>query len=157
MLFPLFLAFFCVNIASAKTFTYLCKGGDVTYSIAKQKEDFFLVVTFSTDETRFMSDPKLLIRTFKNEVISLSGRSIGDGAKSFGVAVGNIVVPISKVVSTAQFPMSIDQLEKLNDGIKKIRIEVSPVNHEKEYKKDKFGAKLFKQYQIMRAQKDEEF
>lgn len=59
------------------------------------------------------------------------------------MVIGNIVYPITEINSTAQFLITPQQFELLKDGVAKIRISMTPMNHEKSFKKDKIGKKLY--------------
>ena len=76
-------------------------------------------------------------------VITLNGVNIGNGSQSAGMVIGNIVYPITEINSTAQFLITPQQFELLKDGVAKIRISMTPMNHEKSFKKDKIGKKLY--------------
>jgi len=44
----------------------------------------------------------------------------------------------------------------LNEGVAKIRLSMTPMNHERTFKKDKIGKKLY-QFYLKEKQKDENF
>lgn len=80
----------------------------------------------------------------------------GNGSQSTGVISGNIVIPITEISSTAQFRITPRQFEILNEGVAKIRLSMTPMNHERIFKKDKIGKKLY-QFYLKEKQKDENF
>ena len=88
----------------------------------------------------------MLIRTYKDEVIKLEGKHINDGSETGGIVSGNIVIPVTEISTTAQFKITDEQIEKLQDGVAKIRITAIPMNHERTFKKDKIGKKLYKYF-----------
>lgn len=50
-----------------------------------------------------------------------------------------VVIPITEISSTAQFWITPQQFEILNEGVAKIRLSMTPMNHERTFKKDKIG------------------
>jgi len=96
------------------------------------------------------------IRTFSGKYLELKGTVIGNGSQSAGIISGNVVIPITEISSTAQFRITSQQFEILNEGVAKIRLSMTPMNHERTFKKDKIGKKLYQFYQ-KEKQKDENF
>ena len=104
----------------------------------------------------FLSDPTMKIRTFSGKYLELKGTVIGNGSQSAGIISGNVVIPVTEISSTAQFWIIPQQFEILNEGVAKIRLSMTPMNHERTFKKDKIGKKLYQFYQ-KEKQKDENF
>ena len=104
----------------------------------------------------FLSDPTMKIRTFSGKYLELKGTVIGNGSQSAGIISGNMVLPITEISSTAQFEITPQQFEILNEGVAKIRLSMTPMNHERTFKKDKIGKKLYQFYQ-KEKRKDENF
>lgn len=96
------------------------------------------------------------IRTFTGIVLELQGTVLGNGSQTTGIVCGNIVLPVTEIISTAQFWITPEQFEILNDGIEKIRLTMTPMNHERTFRKDKIGKKLY-QFFLKEAQKDDNF
>ena len=96
------------------------------------------------------------IRTFDDEVITLKGVVIGSGSQSAGIISGNIVIPITEINSTAQFSITPEELKMLNNGVSKVRLSMTPMDHEHAFKKDKIGKKIYQFYLNAKA-KDESF
>jgi len=88
----------------------------------------------------------MLLKTFDGEIIKLHGTAINVDSQSTNHTSGNMN-------STAQFIATPAQLESLKKGISKIRLSTSPIEHEREFKKDKIGKKL---YQLFLKQKDKD-
>ena len=131
------------------------EGCDMKYSVAKQDTSYYIVATANSDNLRFLSESTMKIRTFNDEVITLSGILIGNDSKTAGFIYGNFVIPITDKSSTAQFKITPQQFEVLKNGVSKIRISMSPINHERTFKKDKIGGKLYKFYLKAKAQDDD--
>lgn len=94
------------------------------------------------------------IRTFNDVVITLTGTAIGNGSQSAGIVSGNIIIPVTEISSTAQFIVSPEQFESIKNGIAKIRLDMTPMNHERTFKKDKIGMKLYQFYLKAKSQDD---
>ena len=148
-------------IAKAQTIGYTYKalaaeGCTMKYSVAKQGTEYSIVATVRSDRMTFLSNPTMKIKTFSGEFLELKGALIGNGTQSAGIISGNMVLPITEISSTAQFEITPQQLEILNEGVAKIRLSMTPMNHERTFKKDKIGKKLY-QFYLKEKQKNENF
>lgn len=132
------------------------EGCNMKYSVAKQDTMYSIVATVRSDRMNFLSEPTMKIRTFSGKYLELKGTVIGNGSQSAGIISGNIVIPVTQISSTAQFRITPQQFEILNEGVAKIRLSMTPMNHERTFKKDKIGKKLYQFYQ-REKQKDENF
>ena len=132
------LLLFCIILglnAKAQTVGYTYKalaaeGCNMKYSVAKQDTIYSIVATVRSDRMNFLTEPTMKIRTFRGKYLELS--------------------------STAQFRITPQQFEILNEGVAKIRLSMTPMNHERTFKKDKIGKKLY-QFYLKEKQKDENF
>lgn len=138
---------------SAKTVGYTHKiltreGCNVKYSVAKQDTSYYIVVTVKAEGSGilFLNSPRMKFRTFNDEVITFEGIVIGDGSISGGLISANVVIPLVETSSTAQFKVTPSQFEKIKDGIAKVGLSTTPINHEHKFKKDKIGKKLYQLY-----------
>ena len=104
----------------------------------------------------FLSEPTMKIRTLSGKYLELKGTVIGNGSQSAGIISGNVVIPVTEISSTAQFRITPQQFEILNEGVAKIRLSMTPMNHERTFKKDKMGKKIYLSNQ-KEKQKDENF
>ena len=132
------------------------EGCNMKYSVAKQDTIYSIVATVRSDRMNFLSEPTMKIRTFSGKYLELKGTVIGNGSQSAGIISGNVVIPVTEISSTAQFRITPQQFEILNEGVAKIRLSMTPMNHERTFKKDKIGKKLYLSYQ-KEKQKDENF
>ncbi len=135
---------------------FAAEGCSMKYSVAKQDTCYLIVATVRSDRMNFLAEPTMKIRTFTGKYLELQGSVIGNGSKSAGVISGNIVIPITEIISTAQFRITPQQFEVLNEGVAKIRLSMTPMNHERTFKKDKIGKKLY-QFYLKEKQKNENF
>lgn len=156
----LFLLCMCFGlIAQAQTVGYTYKalaaeGCNMKYSVAKQGTEYSIVATVRSDRMAFLSNPTMKIKTFTGEYLELKGTVIGNGSQSAGIISGNIVLPVTEISSTAQFRITPQQFEILNEGVAKIRLSMIPMNHERTFKKDKIGKKLYQFYLKEKSQDD---
>lgn len=146
---------------SAQTVGYTYKalaaeGCSMKYSVVKQDSLYYIIATVRSDRMNFLKESTMKIRTFKNDVMTLNGVVIGNGSETGGVVIGNMVVPVTTISSSAQFSITPEQMEKLNDGVCKIRLSMTPMDHERTFKKDKIGSKLYQLY-LKAKSKDDDF
>lgn len=155
---------FCVALVintKAQTVGYTYKalaaeGCNMNYSVSKQDTIYSIIATVRSDRMTFLNEPTMKIRTFTGKYLELKGTVISNGSQSAGIISGNIVIPVTEISSTAQFWITPQQFEILNEGVAKIRLSMAPMNHERTFKKDKIGKKLYKFY-LKEKQKDEDF
>ena len=158
LIFFVSLALVCNSFAQTVGYSYklLAKEGcEMKYSVAKQDTSYYIVATVKSDNMRFLSEPTMKVRTFNDEVITLSGVLIGNDSETAGFIYGSFVIPITEKSSTAQFKITPQQFEVLKNGVSKIRLSMSPMNHERTFKKDRIGGKLYKFYLKKKTQDDD--
>ena len=117
----------------------------------EQDTTYYIIVTVKSDRLIFLNKSTMLFKTFKGNVIELKGELMGNGSESAGIVSGNVVIPITEISSTAQFTATPFQFEQLKNGISKVRLSTTPIEHERTFKKDKIGKKL---YQFFIKQRD---
>ncbi len=144
---------------SAQTVKYTYKafaaeGCNMEYGVVKQDSSYFIIATVRSDRMRFLNDPTMMIRTFNDSVFTLSGVLLGNGSESAGVVYGNFVIPVTEISSTAQFSITPEQFEEIKIGISKIRLSMTPMNHERTFSSDKIGMKLYQFYLKVKSQND---
>lgn len=159
LLLWVFMSFFIYSNAYAQTVSYTyralaAEGCSVKYSVAKQDNAYFIIATVSSDRMIFLKESTMMVRTANGEVLKFNGELLDNGAISTGIVSGNMVIPVSSIISTAQFRVSPEQFELLKDGIVKVRLSTTPIEHEREFKKDKIGKKLYEFFTIHRDKVD---
>ncbi len=148
--------------ANAQTVGYSYKilakeGCNMKYSVAKQDTSYYIIATVHSDRLTFLSNPTMKLRTFNSDdVLTLPGVAIGNGSQTAGFMTGNLILPITEISSSAQFKVTPEQFEQIKYGISKIKLDMTPMNHERNFKKDKIGKKLYKYYLKAKAA-DENF
>lgn len=141
----------CAIASNAQSVSYTYKplaaeGCHVDYSTSWQEGKAYLIVSVRSDRMKYVSNPVILLKTTNGETIKLEGTPLDVSTKSAGIVSGNIVIPVQEFNATAQFPITEEQIELLNQGITKVRISLIPMNHERTFKKDKIGKKLYKAF-----------
>lgn len=155
-----FVLFFICNSAYAQTVGYTyralaAEGCSVKYSVAKQNNAYYIIATVSSDRMRFLKEPTMMVRTANGEVLKFYGELLDNGTTSIGLVSGNMVIPATMIISTAQFKVSSEQFELLKEGIVKIRLSTTPIEHERVFKKDKIGKKLYQFFTTYRDKEDD--
>ena len=148
------------NSINAQTVAYTYKtlaaeGCYIKYSVAKQDSSYYIIATVRSDRMNFLSQPTMKMRTFNDDVLEFKGVVIGNGSESTGIVSGNMVIPVTETSSTAQFKVDPSDFEKINDGVAKIRLSMTPMNHERTFKKDKIGKKLYQFFLKVKSQDDD--
>ena len=120
---------------------------NVKINLSTENDSIFLTLIFTSERQKMSDSPKLLLRLMDDTVISLDGQMLGTSNKSEGaVVIGNTAVAINHYVTEAKFSISKEQVEGLSKGVKKLRLNTSPKFHEKEWRRDKIGKKLYAKY-----------
>ena len=131
--------------AQSVSYTYkplAAQGCSVEYSAIWQEGSPYIVVAISSDRLVFNETPTMMIRTLNDELIKTEGKAITASTSQGGIIVSNVVVPVTGIRATAQFPITVEQIEMLQNGVAKVRISTIPLTHERTFKKDKIGKKL---------------
>ena len=81
------------------------------------------------------------IRTFNNKVITLEGTVIGSGSEFSGIVSGSIIISVTEITSTVQFPITPEEFELLNNDVS-VRLSMAP----KTMKKRSIKTRLEKNY-----------
>ena len=120
---------------------------NVKINLSTENDSTFLTLMLTSERLKMSDSPKLLLRLMDDSVMSLDGYMLGSTNKSEGaVMIGYTAVAINHFVTEAKFPISKEQVENLSKGVKKLRLNTSPKFHEKEWRKDKIGKKLYQKY-----------
>ena len=158
LLFAIMFVWAVLSFAQSVSYTYkplAAEGCSVMYTVAKQDSSYYIVVSIKSDRFQFLKETTMILRNFNNEVLKLEGKHIGDGSETGGIVAGNMVIPVTELSTTAQFPITPEQMEFFSKGIAKIRITAIPMNHERTFKKDKIGKKLYTYLKKLTEDKDD--
>ena len=116
-------------------------------NVITDNDSIFLNIVYTDEELKLADEPKLLLKLMDDEVISLDGQLLSNLSKSDGgVIIYGTYILSNHFISEAKFPISKEQISQFSKGIKKLRLNTSPKYHEKEWKKDKIGKKLYESY-----------
>lgn len=158
ILFAIMFVWAVLSFAQSVSYTYkplAAEGCSVMYTVAKQDSSYYIVVSIKSDRFQFLKETTMMLRNYNNEVLKLEGKHIGDGSETGGIVAGNMVIPVTELSTTAQFPITPEQMEFFSNGIAKIRITAIPMNHERTFKKDKIGKKLYTYLKKLTEDKDD--
>lgn len=158
LLFAIMFVWAVLSFAQSVSYTYkplAAEGCSVMYTVAKQDSSYYIVVSIKSDRFQFLKETTMMLRNFNDEVLKLEGKHIGDGSETGGIVAGNMVIPVTELSTTAQFPITPEQMEFFSNGIAKIRITAIPMNHERTFKKDKIGKKLYTYLKKLTEDKDD--
>ena len=158
ILFAIMFVWAVLSFAQSVSYTYkplAAEGCSVMYTVAKQDSSYYIVVSIKSDRFQFLKETTMMLRNFNNEVLKLEGKHIGDGSETGGIVAGNMVIPVTELSTTAQFPITPEQMEFFSKGTAKIRITAIPMNHERTFKKDKIGKKLYMYLKKLTEEKDD--
>ncbi len=121
--------------------------GNIQINVSTEKDSVYLTFIVTSWKYNMSDSPKVLIRFMNDEVISLDGKLLDSSIMNDGaVMIGYVAVSSNEYITEAKFPISKGQIEKFSNGIKKVRINTSPDYHEKEWRRDKIGKKLYAKY-----------
>lgn len=127
--------------------------GCTVYLYAAQEQDNtpLIVVTVQSDRLVFSEEPTMLLKTFDGTVIESHGKNINASSTPYYITSGSVAIPVNTINAMAQFPITDDEIELLKYGISKIRLTTIPIQHEKEFKVDIIGKRLYKLFQKVRS------
>ena len=121
--------------------------GNIQINVSTEKDSVYLTFIITSWKYKMSDSPKVLIRLMNDEVISLDGKLLDSSIMNDGaVMIGYVAVSSNEYVTEAKFPITKNQIEQFSKGIKKVRINTSPDYHEKEWRRDKIGKKLYAKY-----------
>lgn len=110
-------------------------------NVITEKDSIFLDLVYTDEDLMITDTPKLLLKLSDDTIFSLDGILLSNQRISDGAIIAS-----NLFVSEAKFPISRDQILQFKKGIKKLRLNTSPKYHEKEWRHDKIGVKLYETY-----------
>lgn len=148
VLFSLF--FFCFSLCLNAQVSY----GNATWgtyymqiNVVTENDSVFLNMTFTSEDRKITDHPKLLLRFMDDSLISLEGVNVSSVQKNEGgLIVHGLLLSSDYFISEAKFPISKEQISLFGKGVKKLRLNTSPKIHEKGWKRDKIGKKIYEAY-----------
>lgn len=128
------------------------EGCGVSLYAMKKGDERFIVAQLTSDRFVFADSPLLKIRTFDGNVMVLNGVALASRTEHGAVISGSVIVPYTSLNAMAQFKIEDTQIEELTKGIQKIQLSTLPIVHEKKFRRDKIGKKLYEL--LMKASDD---
>ena len=120
---------------------------NVKINVSTENDSTYLTLIITSEKLKMSDSPKLLLRMMDDTVVSLDGHLLSASNKSEGaVLIGSVAVAVNHFITEAKFPISKEQMEQLSKGVKKLRLNTSPKFHEKVWRQDKIGKKLYAKY-----------
>lgn len=104
----------------------------------------------SMEHCSIPKDGRVLIRTTDDSVVELKSLS-AEESKLHIDDVNGIMIKSARI--TGNYIVSETDLQKMFNGVKKVRMEVLPTNYEKTFKKDKVGQTLLAEYNLLKDKK----
>lgn len=140
-------------VISSHTFSQVSYGDlnwgsyNVKVNVSTENDSIFLNITYTDYHNKIVDTPKLLIRFMDDSTISLDGNLLDTSNKTYGgVVVSGVILSANHFISEIKFPILKEQMNLFNLGVKKLRLNTSPKYHEKEWKRDKIGKKLYEAF-----------
>lgn len=120
---------------------------NIKINVSTENDSIFLTLIMTSASQKMTDDPKLLLRLMDDTVISLDGRLLGSTSMADGAyMIGSVAVASNHFITEAKFPITKEQMEQFAKGVKKLRLNSSPKFHEKSWRRDKIGKKLYDKY-----------
>ena len=135
--------FLCLSVNAQEKAKYSGQGMKFQYTVLVQDSQNYVVLTMTSEKQVFAQQPTLMLKTFEGDIITLVGEIVDSNKTTAGVMISGIMIPVSERTFVAQFGISNEEIELLSKGICKVRLATVPKLHEKEFKKDKIGLKLY--------------
>lgn len=146
--------------AQSVAYTYrpfAAEGCSVWYTPSIVNDTAYIVVSVQSDRLVFTDNPTMLVRFFgSDQVMQLSGIKMNTTTKHGGIVVSNVIVPTTDFQAMAMFMVTEEQMAMFEKGVEKIRFTTVPIAHERTFKKDKIGGKIYQNYKEVKT-KNESF
>ena len=154
------LCVFCVTAVAQDFVSYRYKifsecGCTVNMAAIMHKGNKTLLVQVVSEKLMFDDNPVLMLKNDKGEIIQLNGSTLNSKSESSGVLVGSFIIPYTRNVASAIFPITDEQVDFLQNGISKIRLSTLPFTHERDFKKDKVGKRLYSKFKNLQIQEND--
>ena len=127
------------------------------FSVKNVDGKIYLYTRMRTEKMDFDNPPKLKIRTFADNIIELTGEKLTSQDDMVAVPMGVFIIPLSEKKIFARFAVTESDMKLINEGVKKIRVYTLPDSYDKSFKKDNLGKKIYKQYQTVLSEGNDDF
>ena len=116
---------------------------NLSMSLSRQGEGYLLTLQLRANERRFLPESTLWLRTFEDQLIQLPGKLIDNEVQLTVKDEGVGGYPKRRVVATAVFPITREQLAQLNRGVKQLRLSTIPMTYDVRFDRDRIGKALY--------------
>ena len=127
------------------------KSCNIKFSISKSDTSYHVIAVVKSGKRKFIGETTMMIKTFDGQVLKLKGKEIDKESTSGWVIIDGFFIPMSHKAYTAQFSIAPEQFEILRQGVAKIYVTTIPTPHERSFKRDKIGLKLYEFYEQIQA------
>lgn len=124
---------------------------NIKFSVSKRDTTYYIVAVVKSGKRKFIGKTSMMMKTFDGQVLKLEGEEIDEESTSGWVIIDGFFIPMSHKAYTAQFAITPAQLEVLRQGVAKILVSTLPTPHERDFKEDKIGLKLYEFYEQIQA------
>ena len=149
LLYSLFVLPFCPSVAKAQEVVRydpvelsFWTADNLSMSLSRQGEGYLLTLQLRANERRFLPESTLWLRTFEDQLIQLPGKLIDNEVQLTVKDEGVGGYPKRRVVATAVFPITREQLAQLNRGVK-LRLSTIPMTYDVRFDRDRIGKALY--------------
>lgn len=127
------------------------KSCNIKFSICKNDTAYYIIAVVKSGKRKFIGETAIMIKTFNGQILKLKGKQIDEESTSGWVIIDGFFIPMSHKAYTAQFPIAPEQFEILRQGVAKIYVATLPSPHERSFKRDIIGLKLYEFYEQIQA------
>ena len=116
---------------------------NLSLSLSRQGDGYLLTLQLRATDRRFLPESTLWLRTFEDQMIQLSGKLIDNEVQLSVKDEGVAGYPKRRVVATAVYPITREQLAQLNRGVKQLRLSTIPMTYDVRFDRDRIGKALY--------------
>ena len=129
------------------------EGCSVIYTPTFIDDTAYIVVCVKSDRLVFNDNPTMMVRFFNtDQILQLNGENINTLSNVGAVIVSNVLVPYTSLKAIAMFRITEQEMTLFTSGVERIILSTFPIVHDRTFKKDKIGKKLYKFYLDAKSQ-----
>lgn len=124
------------------------EGCSVSYTPTFVGDSAYIIVSLQSDRLVFSNNPTMMVRFFDtDQILQLEGKNMTTTTSNGAVVVSNVLVPYTELKAMAMFRVTEEDMEMFKLGVERIRLTTLPITHDRTFKKDRIGLKLYQNYQ----------
>lgn len=127
------------------------EGCKVSFTVYSNDTSSYIMVEIRSNRMTFSPDAKMLLKTTKGDILDLKGELLATDQVTDFWKNELLGYDDNTIIARARFVINEDQIEKLKDGIIKIRLMTMPSIHEHEFEKDNIGYALYQEFKKLNA------